>query len=99
VDLAHLGVRHSVRKFNLLAQNLTFYFFLVANKSSDIYERQLSPKRDGFALWEPGPNKNLPFPYQRKGIQIGDVGIIKPSGFFSFIFNVCVPLSEKPRKT
>jgi len=44
----------------------------------------------GYALWIPAPNKNLPFPYQSKGIQIGDVGIITPSGGFSFIFNICV---------
>lgn len=91
VDLAHLGVCHQVRNFNFLAQNLTLYFFLVAKKPNDIYANLLSPKRDGFALWIPEPNKNLPFSYQRKGVQIGDVGIIKPSGCFSFIFNVCVP--------
>ncbi|KAF8956508.1 hypothetical protein BDZ97DRAFT_1616431, partial [Flammula alnicola] len=45
----------------------------------------------GFPLWIPEPNKNLPLSYQRKGINIGDVGIITPSGSFSFLFNICVP--------
>jgi hypothetical protein len=35
--------------------------------------------------------KNLPFEYQSRGIQIGDVGIIKPNGSFSYMFNICVP--------
>jgi len=32
--------------------------------------------------------------YQRKGIQIGDVGIIRPEGAFSFLFNICRPADD-----
>jgi len=48
-------------------------------------------KGRGFPLWIPEPNKRLPLVYQRKGINIGDVGIITPAGAFSFLFNICVP--------
>ncbi|KIM48564.1 hypothetical protein M413DRAFT_81374 [Hebeloma cylindrosporum] len=63
----------------------------LTKKCNVVYETLLAPKERGYALWIPAPNKNLPLPYQRKGIQIGDVGIITPSGGFSFIFNICVP--------
>jgi len=52
-------------------------------------------KGRGFPLWIPEPNKRLPRIYRRKGINIGDVGIITPSGAFSFLFNICVP-SDNP---
>ena len=56
----------------------------------EIYASLLKPKRPGWALWMPEPNNNLPTPYRKKGVQIGDVGIIAPDGSFSFIFNICV---------
>jgi hypothetical protein len=36
----------------------------------------------------PEPNNNLPSEYRKKGVQLGDVGIIAPDGSFSFIFNI-----------
>jgi hypothetical protein len=60
-------------------------------KSNEIYERHLWLKGRGFPLWIPEPNKRLPRVYRKKGINIGDVGIITPSGAFSFLFNICVP--------
>ena len=64
-------------------------------KSNEIYERHLWLKGRGFPLWIPEPNKRLPRVYRKKGINIGDVGIITPSGGFSFLFNICVP-SDSP---
>jgi hypothetical protein len=32
--------------------------------------------------------------YRQKGINIGDVGIITPSGGFSFLFNICLPHND-----
>jgi hypothetical protein len=60
----------------------------------DIYGTLLSRKGRGYALSTPEPNKNLPVEYQRKGIQIGDVGIINPDGSFSYIFNICTPRDD-----
>ena len=60
-----------------------------------MYERHLWLKGRGFPLWIPEPNKRLPRVYRKDGINIGDVGIITPSGGFSFLFNICVP-SDNP---
>ncbi|KAF9479612.1 hypothetical protein BDN70DRAFT_834151 [Pholiota conissans] len=60
-----------------------------------IYERHLGLKRRGFPLWIPEPNRRLPLPYRRIGVNIGDVGIFTPSGVFSFLFNICLP-AEHP---
>jgi len=68
---------------------------VLPQKSSEIYHRHLSLKGQGFPLWIPDPNKRLPLAYRRKGVNIGDVGIITPSGAFSFLFNICVP-SDNP---
>jgi hypothetical protein len=42
----------------------------------------------------PEPNNNLPSPYRKKGVQIGDVGILAPDGSFSFLFNICVSRND-----
>jgi len=63
-------------------------------KDNEIYERLLRRKGRGFALYVPEPNKRLPMAYQKKGINIGDVGIITPDGGFSFLFNICVPRED-----
>ena len=61
------------------------------DNNNKIYERHLSLKKRGFPLWIPEPNRRLPMAYRRRGIYIGDVGIITPSGGFSFLFNICCP--------
>lgn len=64
------------------------------DNSNKIYERHLGVKQRGFPLWIPEPNMRLPMPYRRRGINIGDVGIITPSGGFSFLFNICRPQDD-----
>ena len=64
------------------------------DNSNKIYERHLGVKKRGFPLWIPEPNMLLPLSYRRNGINIGDVGIITPSGAFSFLFNICRPQDD-----
>ena len=68
---------------------------MVTQRGNEIYERHLWLKGRGFPLWIPAPNKRLSPQYRKKGINVGDVGIIMPSGAFSFLFNICVP-SDNP---
>ena len=79
---------------SLFPQNLSCQSPPATKTWNKIYETLLTQNKRGYALWIPEPNKNLPVPYQRKGIQIGDVGIITPDGSFSFIFNICVPRND-----
>ncbi|KAF9471385.1 hypothetical protein BDN70DRAFT_575777 [Pholiota conissans] len=57
----------------------------------DIYKEQLELQRRGIPLWIPESNGCLPMIYQRTGVTIGDIGIVTPSGAFSFVFNICLP--------
>ncbi|KIM47217.1 hypothetical protein M413DRAFT_23455 [Hebeloma cylindrosporum] len=64
---------------------------LPVQRSCDIYYRQLAVKGRGSPLWIPEPNDRLPIEYRRKGICVGDVGIITDYGGFDFMFNICLP--------
>ena len=66
-----------------------------SQKPNHIYERHLTLKERGFPLWIPQTNQNLDLDYRRKGVCIGDVGIITHSGAFSFLFNICLPRNHK----
>ena len=59
------------------------------------YERHLLVKKHGFPLWAPQPHSGLPLSYRRKGVSIGDVGIITQEGYFDFLFNICLPLGDE----
>ncbi|KAF9256485.1 hypothetical protein L218DRAFT_194165 [Marasmius fiardii PR-910] len=63
-------------------------------QASQIYSRVLYSRRRGCALWVPEPNNDLPPAYLETGVQIGDVGILRADGRFSFIFNACCPASD-----
>ena len=54
----------------------------------EIYITQLLTKKRGIPLWVPGPGTSLPIEYRRRGVSIGDVGIITHIGEFDFLFNV-----------
>ncbi|KAM6499185.1 hypothetical protein JOM56_004693 [Amanita muscaria] len=43
----------------------------------------------GYPLYEPRPDCDPSAEYWKKGVRIGDVGIVTEDGIFDFIFNVC----------
>ena len=55
----------------------------------DVYVECLLPKSRGYPLWCPEPSSTLPSSYQDNGLQIGDVGCIRPSGTFDVLLNIC----------
>lgn len=56
---------------------------------NEVYARLLLPKGNGFPIWNPEPDQNLPDEYRQNGIRIGDVGIINRDGRWDFLFNIC----------
>lgn len=60
-----------------------------------MYYRHLSVKGRGSPLWLPAVGRQLSIEHRRKGISIGDVGLITFSGSFDFLFNILLP-AEHP---
>lgn len=66
---------------------------------SQVYARQLLPKKHGYPMYYPEPLDNLLLEYRKRGVGIlGDVGIIKPDGSFEFAFNIFIPRAESDRE-
>ena len=64
---------------------------IVPRADYEIYYNQLLAKKRGSPLWVPGPGMQLPVAYRRRGVSIGDVGLIYCSGGFDFLFNIFLP--------
>jgi len=64
---------------------------VTARADHEIYSSQLLTKKRGYPLWVPGPGMQLPIEYRRRGVSIGDVGIISSAGGFDFLFNIFLP--------
>ncbi|KAF7975605.1 hypothetical protein HWV62_9181 [Athelia sp. TMB] len=62
----------------------------------EVYIQQLLPKKYGFPMYYPAPPSSFPLVLRKRGISIGDVGIIRPDGSFQFVFNIFAPC---PRAT
>lgn len=56
--------------------------------NSSIYRDLLFKHRHGLPLWKPDPNANLLDIYTKKGISIGDLGLLTDDGGFDYLFNV-----------
>jgi hypothetical protein len=61
---------------------------------SDIYARLLLPKKQGYPLWFPAPDEDLPVEYRSVGVDVGDVGMITSDGAFDFLFNIRHPANH-----
>lgn len=58
-------------------------------KSVQIYSREMLVLGLGYPLYMPSLSETLPMVYRKKGIRVGDVGIITQNGAFDFLFNAC----------
>ncbi|KAF8977176.1 hypothetical protein BDQ17DRAFT_154536 [Cyathus striatus] len=65
--------------------------FDTAPVNSEIYIEKILPLKNGYPMCFPQPAQDLPIEYRRKGVSIGDVGVITRSGGFDFLFNVLLP--------
>jgi hypothetical protein len=74
--------------------NITGEDFGLAASPSDVYARNLLVKSIGHPLWFPEPS-SYPPEYTRKGVGVGDVGVMSIEGHFDFLFNICLP-SDHP---
>ena len=54
----------------------------------EVYYNQLLLEGKGSPLYVPGPDMTLPREYRRRGIGIGDVGVLYYSEGFNFLFNI-----------
>src|ERR1700759_405661 len=48
----------------------------------------------GYPLYEPQPEGGISMEHCRKGVQVGDVGIVTEDGAFDFLFNICSSQKE-----
>ncbi|KIL57827.1 hypothetical protein M378DRAFT_31890, partial [Amanita muscaria Koide BX008] len=55
------------------------------------YTRSMLECMVGYPLYEPEPFSELSTEYLRKGVNVGDVGIVRDDGAFDFLFNICSP--------
>ncbi|KIM36712.1 hypothetical protein M413DRAFT_449049 [Hebeloma cylindrosporum] len=58
------------------------------------FYQTLLPFGYGLPIWDPVPNVELPISYRRKGVSIGDVGLITDIGSFKYLFNITYPIDH-----
>ncbi|KAM6499200.1 hypothetical protein JOM56_004708 [Amanita muscaria] len=62
---------------------------LPINSIADRYTRSMLECLIGYPLYEPEPFSEFSEEYLRKGVDVGDVGLVREDGTFDFLFNVC----------
>lgn len=62
--------------------------------ASQVYATQLLSRKRGYPLFVPEPSARLPEAYRRRGVSIGDVGVIAQDGSFAFAFNACTAADD-----
>ena len=77
------SIFHSLQKFFLPRSSVPRGF--------GIYNQYLAKTGRGIPIWPPGPSSTLPDAYRRRGVAVGDVGILMESGGFDFFFNIYLP--------
>ncbi|KAF7328041.1 Pleiotropic drug resistance ABC transporter protein [Mycena kentingensis (nom. inval.)] len=91
VHLHHHGLPHSNSTSRKRAAHRRSQDGPVVLSDNDLYCEQLWPKRRGFPLYVPAPQRNLPAEYLLKGAAIGDVGMVTAEGIWNFFFNLFHP--------
>ncbi|KAJ6532071.1 hypothetical protein B0H19DRAFT_466789 [Mycena capillaripes] len=67
---------------------------LPVSSESGRYSTQLLHEGRGFPMYVPGPHSSLSAQYQRRGIDIGDLGRLTSEGIFDFFFNIFLPVNH-----
>ncbi|KAF8336673.1 hypothetical protein F5887DRAFT_987264 [Amanita rubescens] len=60
-----------------------------AHTRSHVYSLEMMIHGAGYPLYMPTPSRGLSAGYRKKGVRVGDVGIITANGAFDFLFNAC----------
>lgn len=62
-----------------------------AHAHSHIYSLEMMIHGAGYPLYKPTPSRGprVPAGHRKKGVRVGDVGIITANGAFDFLFNAC----------
>ena len=62
-----------------------------AHARSHIYSLEMMVHGAGYPLYQPTPSRGprVLAGYRKKGVRVGDVGIITANGAFDFLFNAC----------
>lgn len=67
--------------------------------AASIFYEALLPVGYGLPMWNPVPNLESPISYRRKGVSIGDLGLITDVADFKYLFNITFPIAHPVNPT